>query len=177
MKKVNLVLRLITLCVIAIACSKESDIHQAINEAAQSDDAQMRIENSFVVGQFNEQGIAVITFAKRDLESLASCVHLQNGEGVLSDQRIERIGSSYYLRGVVKNESEVADFGYKLTVDQSQLVYEEGNSINSCTSDLGSGTCTLVINADGVAHCNAQSTDCRQASGPSFQCDWPWMIN
>lgn len=176
MKKVSSIIRVGIVCLIATACSKESDIHQAVNEAAQQSN-EMRIENSFVVGQFNEDGAPVITFAKRDLEALASCVHLEAGEGMLSAQRIERIGTHYYLRGKVENDYEIADFGYRLTVEQNELIYQEGNSINSCVSLVGSGSCTLVISADGVAVCNAQGQDCEQAVGPSFQCDWPWMIN
>lgn len=178
MKKVSLITRLSLVCliVIAVSCSKESDLHQAVNDTTHSTEAK-RIDNSFVVGQMDPQGLPVITFSIDELEILAGCVHLQSGEGALSHSRIERIGANFYLRGNVADSYESADFGYLLTVDGNELVYEEGNAINSCVSKQGETSCNLVILASGSTHCNQVGAECEQAVGPSYQCDWPWMIN
>lgn len=178
MKKVISILGLGVVCVIATSCSKEGDIHQQVQQTVeQSDDRQQRIDNSFEVGYVDPAGIGVITYDEGDLADLAACVHLSSGVGNLTELRIQRTGNVYYLRGGIENAMERADFGYALTLEDGVLVYEEGNAIHACTSTAGSASCKLHITEDGTSFCEDPADNCEhQNGGPSYQCDWPWMV-
>lgn len=119
----------------------------------------------------------MITYSSNDIEDLASCVHLSSGSGTLSNLRIEKIGATYYLMGTVADVTERADFGYKLTNESGELSYEEGNSIHSCVTIAGGNSCKLVIQGDDSSYCEDPDEECEHSdNGPSYQCDWPWMV-
>lgn len=172
--KINSIARFALVGLVAVACSKESDPGQSLDNNINTTEA--RIANSFVVGTIDDNGQATITYPLSDLGKM-TCCQLLDGTGTLGDARIERIGGVYHFRGIVRNEKQRADFAYKLTREGQELVYEETNSINACTSSINGPACTLNIQDDGNAKCTDAAQDCKfSSSGPSMRCEWPWMV-
>lgn len=159
------------------ACSELSDVGDAAIEATEA----LSVASALQVGHLH-CGVPILTLSKQEIQQLSSNIHLSSKKGMLSESWVENKDEAYYLRGIIEDPSEIVDFGWKLSVDHRNgvdyLVYEEGNQIHSCNSNMRMGYSSLQFDNVGKAFCDRDrgGLEVQYNLTPVAQGEWPWMV-
>jgi len=174
-------LAIVLLSVGLLSCSKESEL--VMTDVNQANEVQLSITDAFIVGEVDGNGVVSITYNMAELEELCACGVSENSATGLSI--IDEPGIGYYLSGQGSSTGSTTSFKVALTLDGSDIYWEDGAHIAMCQTSSSIPCDVVVAGVENFSCDNGTAGECNDdeiggGSGlgyPSCEdTDWPWAV-